>query len=191
MRGRLGSLCLLGARRASGTRAGRGKLVRLRSSGTGLRPRCRTWRRIVRPVILTRAPTWRISSSSRSITTPFYIRRRCSRADAHLDGQAFALPVCVTKCNAPAHGTVMLDREDPPHRFEGLAARRTWVQRHRARFPSAHSRFRLGNEIGSRKNIYRTQCVRHLAGLAASTLTHLPCQIAEGGPFADKLYSEQ
>src|SRR5262249_12126529 len=29
-----------------------------------------------------RAPTWRISSSSRSTTTPFCIRRRCSRADA-------------------------------------------------------------------------------------------------------------
>src|SRR5262249_43284445 len=29
-----------------------------------------------------RAPTWRISSSSRSTTTPFCIRRQCSRADA-------------------------------------------------------------------------------------------------------------
>ena len=57
---------------------------------------------IVRPVILTdgpktnaiarrstghagssRGPTWRISSSSRSTTTPFCIRRRCSRANAN------------------------------------------------------------------------------------------------------------
>jgi hypothetical protein len=47
------------------------------------------------------------------------------------------------------------------------------------------------HSIGSRKNIYRTQCVRRSAGVAASTLTHLPRQIAEGGPFADKLYPEQ
>src|SRR5262249_33350897 len=31
-----------------------------------------------------RAPTWRISSSSRSTTTPFCIRRRCSRASVEI-----------------------------------------------------------------------------------------------------------
>ena len=49
-------------------------------------PKTATYRALVDPRAghagTSRAPTWRISSSSRSTTTRFCIRRRCSRADA-------------------------------------------------------------------------------------------------------------
>jgi putative NADH-flavin reductase len=46
-------------------------------------PKTNAYRALVDPRDSSRVPTWRISSSSRSTTTPFYIGRRCSRADAN------------------------------------------------------------------------------------------------------------